>query len=48
LIPDTCTHQWTCIYCEVEKIEQRERSTGHRSTGRDWHREVHQGSVSQR
>jgi hypothetical protein len=25
LMPDTCTHQFTCLYCEVEKIELRER-----------------------
>jgi hypothetical protein len=35
LMPDTCTHQFTCLYCDVEKMEQRERiSSEDRVTGR--------------
>jgi hypothetical protein len=25
LMPDTCTHEFTCLYCDVEKMERRER-----------------------
>jgi hypothetical protein len=25
LMPDTCTHEFTCLYCDAEKMERRER-----------------------
>lgn len=25
-MPDTCTHQFTCLYCDAEKMERRERT----------------------
>jgi hypothetical protein len=25
LMPDTCTHQFMCLYCDVEKMERRDR-----------------------
>jgi hypothetical protein len=28
LTPDTCTHQFTCLYCDAEKMERRERISG--------------------
>ena len=27
LMPDTCTHQFTCLYCDAEKMERRERTS---------------------
>ena len=26
-MPDTCTHQFTCLYCDAEKMERRERTS---------------------